>query len=270
MITIQKYEDLTIFCMGRGLMGKMIYPVYSYLFGEILIDSGAAVSQKEFLDALKKRTIGIVINTHSHEDHIGNNASLIREKHVKILAHSKALPILANPDQLHLLGFQRFTWGMPLSSIGESIPREIICGTFKLQVIDTPGHSPDHICLLEPQKHWLFSGDLHIGEKTLVANPSDDFNQILVSLKKLLSLQIQEIFCAHQGHLINGVELLKEKIAFFEEIKEKVESLSAQNIPIKEIMVRVAGKEDILAWITRGHMAKINTIKSILGKKWRN
>ena len=31
------------------------------------------------------------------------------------------------------------------------------------QVIYTPGHSPDHICLFEHKHGWLFTGDLFVG-----------------------------------------------------------------------------------------------------------
>ena len=32
-----------------------------------------------------------------------------------------------------------------------------------LTPIHAPGHSPDHICLFEPERGWLFSGDTYIG-----------------------------------------------------------------------------------------------------------
>ena len=36
---------------------------------------------------------------------------------------------------------------------------------FRFRVIHTPGHSADHIALYEPNRRWLFSGDLYLAPR---------------------------------------------------------------------------------------------------------
>jgi len=250
--------------MGRGFGRKFIFPVYCYLVDDLLVDSGAQVAQKEFKKVLEDIQVSIVVNTHGHEDHIGNNRLLSQMKNARVYSHPKAFPVLENPRSLDLKFYQKFAWGIPEPSTATPLADEIRSNARAFKVIETPGHSPDHVCLYEESHGWLFSGDLQIGEKTLVYQPRDDFHLILESLKKLKPLKIQQIYCAHHDLIPNGQERLNEKIEFMADVQQKVESLKSQNVPLKEIAARVLGKKDPLAGVTGGHMSKVNAVKSIL------
>ncbi len=264
MITQTSFEDISIFCMGRKFGKKPLYPVYCYLIGDLLIDTGTILCRDEFKNALINRPISVVINTHPHEDHIGTNEMLITEKHAKIYAHPDAIKTIGNPKELHLKGYQKLAWGLPSSSQAEPIPSEIKAEKYRFKIIDTPGHTQSHVCLYEPSKRWLFSGDLHIGELSLKMQPFDNYNQILESLKKLAPLDIAEIFCAHQGHIPDGKAVLTKKIAFMEDIQKRALELHEKGVSLKEITRKIAGKEDFMTLITRGHISKRNAISSIL------
>jgi glyoxylase-like metal-dependent hydrolase (beta-lactamase superfamily II) len=253
-----------VFEMGRGLGGGFLFPVYAYLVDGLLIDTGATVVRSQFRKTLEKETVTLVVNTHSHEDHIGNNAMVAKLKGAEILAQEKALPILANPKLLHLRGYQRFAWGTPVPSKGNPLGSEVRTSEHVFQVIETPGHTPDHVCLFEPEQGWLFSGDLHVAELSLVYQPYDHFHQILASLQKLLPLDIHTIFDAHKGVIEDGPGALKAKVEFMETTQAKVLELHKKGISPKEISKAVLGKEEIFAAITGGHMSKLNGIKSIL------
>jgi glyoxylase-like metal-dependent hydrolase (beta-lactamase superfamily II) len=255
-----------VFEMGRGLGGGFLFPVYAYLVDGLLIDTGATVVRSQFRKALEKETVTVVVDTHSHEDHIGNNAMVAALKHVEIYAQEKALPILANPKLLHLRGYQRFAWGTPPPSSGNATPYEVRTSGHVFQVIETPGHTPDHICLFEPDEGWLFTGDLHVAELSLVYQPYDHFHQILASLQKLEPLDIHTIFDAHKGVIEDGPGALKAKVEFMEATQAKVMELHEKGISPKEISLAVLGKEEIFAAITGGHMSKLNGIKSILNE----
>lgn len=76
-------------------------------------------------------------------------------------------------------------------------------GVYDLEVIWTPGHSPGHICLYEPQNKILFSGDhvlpvitSNINYHTQSGdNPLGDY---LYALQKLRNLAVDKILPAHE------------------------------------------------------------------------
>ena len=77
-----------------------------------------------------------------------------------------------------------------------------------LQVIHTPGHAANHLCLILLQDGLLFSGD-HIlnGSTTVIDPPDGDMTDYLNSLDRLASVcashQLQYILPAH-GYVIGG------------------------------------------------------------------
>ena len=72
MFKISEQESILLFYMGRSPLGILLYPVYAFLVGDVLIDTGTNRAGHEFLESLKDRKITGIINTHHHEDHIGN------------------------------------------------------------------------------------------------------------------------------------------------------------------------------------------------------
>ena len=264
MLKTTNYEDLTLITMGRGIFGVYIYPVYSYLLDDLLIDTGTTICQTQLLNFLEDKKLNTIVNTHAHEDHVGNNAILKEKREVTLLAHPEAIPRIEDPQLLNLRGYQKFTWGLPPPSHPKQIPEQINTTSHIFQVIHTPGHAPGHICLYEPDKKWLYSGDLHVGKLSLEAQPFEDLLQITESMKKLAEFDVDEIFCGHQGHISDGNTVIKKKLTFLEESREHAKELYAEQIPLKEITREIAGKESIMKLITRGHMSKENGIKSLL------
>ncbi|MGA2626754.1 MAG: MBL fold metallo-hydrolase [Candidatus Bathyarchaeia archaeon] len=86
--------------------------------------------------------VSYVINTHSHHDHVEGNDAVVKRSGAKIIAHEKS-PLRKD---------------IPVKD-GDSIS----IGSLKIKVIHTPGHCPDHICLLVDGN--LLTGDtLFVGE----------------------------------------------------------------------------------------------------------
>ena len=87
--------------------------------------------------------ITTIINTHEHHDHIEGNADLIKQTGARVLAHEKAMEKIGGVDQ----GLK----GGDVVTIGNTV---------KFNVLDTPGHTFSHVCLLsQGEKPALFCGD---------------------------------------------------------------------------------------------------------------
>ncbi len=79
----------------------------------------------------------------------------------------------------------------------------ISTGSYDLEVIWTPGHSPGHICLYEPQNQLLFSGDhilptisSNVGYHVQSGdNPLGDY---IYALHKLENLPVTKVLPAHE------------------------------------------------------------------------
>lgn len=88
-------------------------------------------------------TITQVLNTHEHRDHTGGNAALVARTGAKILAHKNAKDKIADMARGLAAG--------DVIKVGKSV---------ELEVLDTPGHTMSHVCLLShTDQPALFCGD---------------------------------------------------------------------------------------------------------------
>ncbi len=84
-----------------------------------------------------------ILNTHEHGDHTGGNEAVARTTGAKILAHKNAKDAIPNMAR-----------GL---SAGDIIK---VGKTVELEVLDTPGHTMSHVCLLShSDTPALFCGD---------------------------------------------------------------------------------------------------------------
>jgi len=84
-----------------------------------------------------------ILNTHEHGDHIGGNSAMVKATGAKILAHANARGSIPNLDRGLAAG--------DVIKVGHSV---------ELLVMDTPGHTMSHVCLLsQTDTPALFCGD---------------------------------------------------------------------------------------------------------------
>ena len=172
----------------------------SYLVGDpatgyIAIDPGPA--DADHLDKLWRAAGGdirMIVCTHSHPDHAPGAAPL---QALCVQAGRARPPILGLPSAPTARAASQFTPDRSLQNnellalSGKAPEGEI---THTLQVVHTPGHAANHLCLLLVEDALLFSGD-HIlnGSTTVVDPPDGNMADYLDSLDRLDAL------CAAQG-----------------------------------------------------------------------
>ncbi|RPI93016.1 MAG: MBL fold metallo-hydrolase, partial [Spirochaetales bacterium] len=129
----------------------------------------------------------------------------------------------------------------------------------------TPGHSFDQICLYEPDKKWLFTGDLFCGRKIKYFRRDEDYTLLLAALSGLAELEVDTIFCSLLGVVSDGTRALRDKVAFMTCLREEALSLREKGLSPRAIARRLLGREGAMFYITGGHYAKLNAVHSILG-----
>lgn len=108
-------------------------------------------------DELRERdwTLKLIVTTHGHWDHFGENAAV---------AEHTGAPIAVHPLDSHRLTNPRPLWApfeipacVPAVELAEG--GEVRFGEIRLTVLHTPGHTEGSVCLWSADEGLLFSGD---------------------------------------------------------------------------------------------------------------
>jgi len=236
--------------------------VSAYLVDGLLIDSGPAHTAEELTEFLKGKGVKTVVNTHYHEDHIAANALLKERYGVELLAHPLTVSKINQPAKLY--PYQEEVWGYPVPSQVKEIGNNITTQHFRFEVIYTPGHDRDHICLFEPKHGWIFTGDLFVGTRPNVVRPMDDVRQIIADLKKVKDLKPQILFPAPGKVRTEPVPALEKTIQYLEDLGLKVTELHDKGLSPAEIVKQIFGNEAPIADLTQQQFSSLNMVKSFL------
>ena len=204
--------------------------------GYILIDTGW--NTEEALESLQDglAEIGVtfkditqVISTHIHADHYSMAEKLRELSDAKISIHKLEVTLAGKDIDMDALFRQELRWfhthGVSEATRAEleiasmdflefflsAVPditfsggETVSTGTFDLEVLWTPGHSPGHICLYEPKHKILLSGDHILPNITphIGLHPHSDDNPLgdyINSLNMLKTLDVNLILPAHEN-----------------------------------------------------------------------
>lgn len=195
----------------------------------LLIDTGCGLFPlkpiiEKFLNGKKL----IVINTHSHFDHVGGNYEFD-----KVFIHKSEKGGITAPINLKYLKkegssiilnqFNKLNWILP--PVKEIVPLSggemFDLGGIKVECIHSPGHSPGSISLFT-DKSELFTADVaHYG--TMFLPPKDNLSVFINTIKELIELSndkgIQEIYPSHEDFNVSG-ELLTDLATHLENIEK--------------------------------------------------
>ena len=135
---------------------------------------------------------------------------------------------------------------------------------FTFQILHTPGHCPDHVCLYEPDRKWLFAGDVYLGVKVINTRADEAFNDLLSSISILKDLDVDIIFCSLKGVVNNGRERLKSKYDFMIKTRDRVLDERSRGSAARAIRRNLFGYEDWMYYITGGHFSKQKLVDIVL------
>jgi glyoxylase-like metal-dependent hydrolase (beta-lactamase superfamily II) len=153
-----------------------------------IIDTGVAGSADDIEAVLTAPglvgwdDVGHVILTHSHPDHAGSLAQVLERA-------PEAVGYIGAGDK------DSVTSPRPLTTVGDGDT------IMALEVVETPGHTPGHICLLDRELSTLFAGDALTGSDGTVAGPNARFTadmpMAVGSVSKLAALTFETIAFGH-------------------------------------------------------------------------
>jgi glyoxylase-like metal-dependent hydrolase (beta-lactamase superfamily II) len=153
----------------------------------IVIDT-ATPSLAWIADELAARdwTLKLIVSTHGHWDHIGDNAAVAAHAAAEIAVHPLDRERLTNPQPLYA-PFE-IPPSVPAVELAEG--GLVRFGEIRLRVLHTPGHTEGSVCLLAEDEALLFSGDtLFQGGWGRVDLPGGDETAMVASLARLAGLE---------------------------------------------------------------------------------
>ena len=131
-------------------------------------------------------TLKLIVSTHGHWDHIGDNAALAGRTGAPIAVHPLDRERLVHPSAL-MAPFE-IPPSVPAVELAEG--GLIRFGELRLQVLHTPGHTEGSVCLLAPDEGLLLSGDtLFAGGWGRVDLPGGSSEQMAESIARLGRLE---------------------------------------------------------------------------------
>ncbi|MGE5619646.1 MAG: MBL fold metallo-hydrolase [Sphingomonadaceae bacterium] len=124
----------------------------------VVVDAPWGITSR-MLEEIRRRSVRVIclVLTHGHWDHVADATELAAAAGTVIAAHPLEVPQLEAPaETLYEVPFAiPSTHPERLLEDGDTLD----AGAFHFHLLHTPGHSPGSICLYEPDRKLLFSGD---------------------------------------------------------------------------------------------------------------
>ena len=199
---LERTDDGLIFVKAKSGVFPARLELCIYIVDTVLIDAGSANILKKTQKLLENEKIGCVAITHVHEDHTGAAAWIKENLKIPVYLHSDSIPEAAEKSDIPL--YRRLVWGNRDGFSADPMPAFIDTGRYRLDVINVPGHHKDHVVFHEKRMGWLFTGDLYVSRRQVVAFKDENMNDAINSIKNILELDFDTVFCGHSGIHKNG------------------------------------------------------------------
>jgi glyoxylase-like metal-dependent hydrolase (beta-lactamase superfamily II) len=157
-------------------------------------------------DGIDPKDIGIIVNTHLHIDHCGANGAFKELSGARIAMH----PVQKENYQLVVIEGARLFGMAPVGFAEDYLLDEsrLSAGGVELELIKSPGHSPECICFFHRQGKVLFCGDVLFEMNTgRVDLPGGDGEELKRSIGALSQLDIEYLLPGHMGIVVGAAKV---------------------------------------------------------------
>jgi glyoxylase-like metal-dependent hydrolase (beta-lactamase superfamily II) len=194
----------------------------------LLFDTGMGISDVKKVTAELTKLPIVVLNSHTHDDHVGGNWQFdtiygmdtdFTRKNAEGSRDDAQAEI--TPDQICGAlpkGFDPKSYVTRPWKITRYIHdgERIDLGGRTIEVIATPGHTPDAISLIDRANRLLFTGDTYYPGPIWLFRPESDFTAYADSISRLNALTpvVNMILGAHNVPVASPVELTRLISAF--------------------------------------------------------
>jgi len=197
-------------------------------------------------------TVGLIINTHCHCDHIGGNKIIQNQSGCDIAIHTVGKYFIDARDNWS-------TWWRYFDQEAEFFActkgleegDTLELGTHRFEVIYTPGHASDGVVLYNPNDNILISSDTLWENDMAVINlrveGSRACMEMLDSLRKLEQLEVKAVYPGHGRpfeDFAGAIARAKKRLKSFMESPKKIGNDLIKKIIIYTLMMRKSVDEE--------------------------
>ena len=198
----------------------------------LLFDTGMGIGDLKALIAGLTKLPVVVLNSHTHDDHVGNNwqfdtvfgmdTSFTRESAKGSKADAQAEVAPGEVCGKLPKGFDRAAYATRPWKVSKWMHDgdRIDLGGRTLEILATPGHTPDAICLFDRANGLLFTGDTYYPGTVWIYRPETDLAAYGRSVRRLAALEpeVKLVLGAHNVP-VAAPAVLRELAAAFEKVE---------------------------------------------------
>ena len=200
----------------------------------VVVDGGTGIGRLDLLvEELTDKPCFLLL-THTHNDHIGGcedfdeiavyDDAMSRESAAEGLGRDKMGEIIEGDSVIREFppGFDPDSYYAPPYTVTRWLRDgdRVELGGRTLEVIHTPGHSSDHLCLLDRDSRYLWTGDLFYTGGVTTYLPGGDHDAFIESCRRLVDLipHYDMLLPAHNEPLVDK-QVLRDLLKAAEDVK---------------------------------------------------
>ena len=247
------------------------YGTNTYIVGKkkvIIIDPGPNDPEhyKNIMKIISDKPVSHILITHSHSDHTSLAKKISKITNAKIYGYGRRIENRSNFIKKIIkekkVSFNKNEFFLKPDYLLEH--KQIIqLEDLNLEIIYTPGHLTDHLCIAIKEKDLIFSGDHVMGWSTSIIIPPDgNINQYYKSLEKLIKRPEKLYFPGHGQPILNGIKISKQYLKHKLYREQEILNLffGKKKLTIDEITTNIYKELDIKLY----NFAKQNVLSHLI------